>query len=153
MDYPLINGHRFDWSSVRIAFNGALFTAVKSVNYSNKLDPGYIRGTNSQYIGRTRGEYSPGGSIEFYKEEYYDFIKTITANGARGYMEVAFGMTVQYETFGRAVLTDTIAGARITSDEDDHGESPDGLSIKCDLSPMYILRNGFSPIDPSVFRR
>ena len=156
--YPLINGHRYDWSSVRITIDGIPYTGVKSINYRQTLTPGIVRGTRSQPTGRTRGIYEPEGSIELYKEDYQDIITALAMAGARGYMEVAFQIMVQYSQAGMGlpgvpVLTDMLAGCRIASDEDSPSEGADPFTVNCDLSIMYVLRNGLSALSPDQLLR
>lgn len=151
--YPFINGHRFSWSSVRIDIDGIPYTGVKSINYKQTLTPGVVRGTRSQPTGRTLGQYEPEGSIEMYKEDYQQLISALSAGGTRGYMEVAFQILVQYSSPGLTVVTDTLAGVRLASDEDSPSESPDALTVSSDLSIMYLLRNGLSALSPDQLLR
>lgn len=151
--YPLINGHRFDWSSVRVTIDGVPYTGVKSINYRQALTPAVVRGTRAQPTGRTRGIYEPEGSIELYKEDYQEVIKALSANGLRGYMEYAFQIIVQYSSPNQAVITDTLAGVRLASDEDAPAEGGDPFTVNCDLSIMYVLRNGLSALSPDQLLR
>lgn len=151
--YPLINGHRYDWTSVQITIDGIPYTGVKSLSYRQTLTPGVVRGTRSQPTGRTRGQYEPEGSIEMYKEDYQNLINALSFAGTRGYMETAFQVLAQYSSGVLAVVTDTLVGCRISSDEDSHDESPDGLTVSCDLSIMYILRDGKSALSPEQLLR
>lgn len=153
--YPLINGHRFDWSAVRISIDGITYTGVKSINYRQALTPGIVRGNHSQPTGRTRGIYEPEGSLEMYKEDYQDLIRALSANGTRGYMEYAFQVLVQYSSTAVqiGVVTDTLAGVRLASDEDSPAEGSDAFTVSCDLSIMYVLRNGLSALSPDQLLR
>lgn len=151
--YPLINGHRFDWSSVQVTIDGIRYTGVKSITYRQTLTPGKVRGTRSQVTGRTRGQYDCEGSVEFYKEDYSDIVRALSAFGTRGYMEYAFPIVVQYSSGVLAVKTDVLAGCRLASDEDAPTESSDGLVVSCDLDIMYITRDGFSALSPDQLLR
>lgn len=151
--YPLINGHRYDWSSVRITIDGIPYTGVKALSYKQTLTPGVVRGTTSQVTGRTRGQYEAEGTIELWKEDYQVLIAALSAGGTRGYMETAFTALSQYSSGVLSVVKDTLAGVRLTSDEDSHNESADGLSVSCDLSIMYLLRNGLSALAPDQLLR
>jgi len=151
--YPLVNGHRCDWSSVRINAAGKSYTGVKSINYRQALTPGVMRGTRSQPTGRTRGIYEPEGSLEMYKEDYQELITDLAKGGTLGYMEVSFQVVVQYTPSGLAVITDTLAGVRLASDEDSPSEGSDPLTVSCDLSIMYVLRNGLSALSPEQLLR
>jgi hypothetical protein len=151
--YPLISGNRFDWSCVTLTVDGLPYTGVKSISYRQSLSPGEVRGTRAQVTGRTRGQYTAEGSIELYKEDYQALILALSAAGTRGYMEHAFTTVVQYSSGVLGVVTDTLTGCRLTSDEDSPSESGDALTISSDLSIMYLLRNGLSALSPEQLLR
>lgn len=151
--YPFINGHRFDWSSVIITIDGIPYTGVKSITYRQTMTPGLVRGTRAQVTGRTRGQYECEGSLEMYKEDFQLMITALSQLGTRGYMEASFQTMVQYSSGVLATVTDTLAGCRLSSDEDSQSESPDGMVVSCDLSIMYILRNGLSALSPDQLLR
>lgn len=150
--YPLINGHRFDWTSVVCTIDGIPYTGIKSITYKQALTPGIVRGTRSQPTGRTRGQYEPEGSFEMYKEDYQLLIAALSLNGVRGYMEVAFPILVQYSS-GLSVVSDLLAGCRLSSDEDSGAEGSDAMVVSCDLSIMYVLRDGLSALAPEQLLR
>ena len=158
--YPLINGMRYDWSSVRLLLAGRRFVGVKEFNYSDKLTPGKARGTTAQIIGRTRGEYEAQGSITLYKEDWADFLSILgtltastsglnTATGAPpGFMEVAFDIVATFaESPASPVQTDTCQGCRIVNVESSNSQSADPLVVKLDLDIIMINRNGSLPLN------
>ncbi len=67
--YPMIGGRRYSWASIVVNVGSRQFIGVKSINYSDKLDPTTISGTGQNIIGGTAGKYSAEGDIEFYQEE------------------------------------------------------------------------------------
>lgn len=69
LQFPLINGVRYSWSSVVVSVGPAQFIGVKSVNFNEKLDPATIHGTGQNILGTTAGMYSADGDIEFYQAE------------------------------------------------------------------------------------
>lgn len=145
--YPLINGLRFDFSSVTIRIGTQLFNGVKSLKYSQTLEPGIVRGNRSQVIGRTRGPLDSEGSIELYRSEFQDLISALVAlptagAGALGYMEVPFDITAVYAEVGVPPITDVIVGARIKKHELSGQEGGDALTVACDLHVMSILMGG-----------
>lgn len=151
--YPFINGHRYDWSSVAITIDGIPYTGIRSITYRQTLTPGIVRGTRAQPTGRTRGQYEPEGSVEIYKEDYQQIIQALSLGGTRGYMEVTFPIVVQYSSGLLGVLSDTLAGCRLASDEDSPAEGSDPMVVSCDLSVMYVLRNGLSALSPDQLLR
>lgn len=147
LQYPLINGHRFDFSSVEISAGARLFNGVKSLKYSQTLEPGKVRGNRSQVIGRTRGPLDSDGSIELYRLEFQELIATLAAlRPGVGYMEAAFDITVTYAEAGSTVIQDVLQGCRIKKHENNGQEGGDALTVACDLDIMMVLPGGVAPI-------
>lgn len=148
MNYPLINGNRFDFSSVEFNLQNVLFAGgVKEMNYKHKLEPGKVYSNHAQPIGRTRGQYTPEAGFTMYKSEYQQLVALL----GPGYMEVSFPITVMYAEPGSDVVSDVLMGCRIMSDEDTGGEGGDPLAVAVELDFMYLIRNGVSPINPARF--
>lgn len=151
LQYPLINGTRFDFSSVQLSVPGIgrVFEGVKSITYSDELNPGKLRGTRSQVIGRTRGQYEASGSLEMYASEAQSFIDAL----GPGYMERVFLVNIGYSEPSMADLTyaDQLVGCRIKKVENSGNEGEEGLAIKFDLDVMHIVRNGKVPVSPPQF--
>lgn len=141
IDYPLINGTRFEYASIEIKAAGKRYVGVKSIDYSQDLEPGQVYGTHAQKIGRTRGELKPDGSMEMYKEEATNLIVGL----GPGYMEVVFDIVVNYSE-GLNIVTDTIKGCRIKKVSDSHSQGTDAITTKLDLDVMSILFNGIKPM-------
>lgn len=153
--YPLINGLRFDFSSVTIRIGTQLFNGVKSLKYSQTLEPGIVRGNRSQVIGRTRGTLDSEGSIELYRSEFQDLITALIAlpnagAGALGYMEVPFDITAIYAEVGSTPITDVLVGCRIKKHELSGQEGSDAITVACDLHIMSVLMGGAggTPVAP-----
>lgn len=141
--FPLINGVRFDFSSVEIHIGAEVFNGIKEITYKHTLDPGMMRGTRAAVMGRTRGKYDPEASITFYKSEYQDFIAAIGNN----YMLREFNVTVIYQELpALELVTDNLLQCRLKSSENSHSEGEDALVVKCDLSIMRILESGLDPV-------
>lgn len=140
--YPLINGLRFDYSSVEIAVGSATIVGVSELSYSSKLEPGKVRGTSAQVNGRTRGQYEAEGSMTLFKQEADELLALL----GPGFMEVAFPVTVHYAESGQPLITDRLIGARIKSMENSHKEGSDALTVKFDLDLIAIVHNGLAPI-------
>lgn len=150
--YPLINGVRYDWSSVDIKIDGLIYGGVKEISYSNSLEPGKLRGNKAQFIGRTRGEYSAEASITLYRLEYHALIEALWAKG--GYMEVSFNIFASYSEAPPApVITDHLLGCRIKKDDFSGSEGGDPQAVKLDLDLMMMLPNGREPISTNQFGR
>ena len=148
--YPNINGLRLDWSCVELRLGALIFTGVKSVTYKHALEPGELRGTRAQLIGRTRGKYSADASVELYRQEYDAFITQLSAFGAPlglGYMEVSFDMQCSYAATLLDIPTvDRVIGCRLKQADRTHSEGEEPFTIKCDLHAMYIVEGGKLPM-------
>lgn len=163
VSYPVVNGFRFDFSSIQFRVNGRPFPGIKSLNYNSGMDPGLMRGTAAQVLGRTRGQYNAEGNIELFREDSDDFLtliapQSLTTQGqgvqGTGYMETAFDIVVTYfepiQGAGPAVQTDVLRGCRIKKDDASHSQGSDPLSVKFDLHIMLLLKNGKAPIGASA---
>src|SRR5687767_2875869 len=149
IQFPLINGHRYDWSSAVIKLGGVLFNGITELTYRHALEPGELRGNRAQIIGRTRGSYSAEGSITLAKLEYADLIRQL----GDGYMEKAFDITASYQPSSDSadVVTDFLRGCRITSAENSHSEGGDVLVVRCDLSIMWIAEAERTAVAKPIF--
>ncbi len=145
ISYPMINGNRFDFSSVQFTIAGVTFNGVADVNYKHALKPGELRGTRSKMIGRTRGKYEASGDITLFKSEFQQLVTLLGSQGL-GYMETSFDIIVTYNELGNVPVTDTLVGCRITDDSDSGKEGGDPTQVKLELNIMYMLRNGVSPL-------
>lgn len=151
ISYPLVNGIRYDWSSVLFDINGIKFQGFKSVDYSASLTPGKIRGNRAQVVGRTRGSYDATGSAEVWKA---DFLNVLAVLGD-GFMETSFNITASYSevTTPNLIITDQLVGCRIVKHSDQGSEGEEPLTVKLDLDMLYIAPNGQVPINPLQFAR
>lgn len=153
---PLINGFRFEWSSVELAVDGSQkYVGVKGLDYTSSLKGNKVYGTSALPIGRTRGQYDATGKLSLYKEESGDFIAYLaTKNPSTGIFEAVFDITVNYsEKIAGQVQTDKLIGCRITSRNDSHAQGGDGLSVDYELDIMSVMygTNAGSTLVPAVF--
>lgn len=143
--FPLINGSRFDFSSVEVKVGPLVFLGIKELTYKHTLDPGMMRGTRAMVAGYTRGKYEAEGSITFYKSEYQLFIVTL----GPGYLEKFFPIVAHYsEAPALPIVTDFLNGCRLKSAENSHSEGEDALVVKCDLLVSSLLEGGVPPLSP-----
>ncbi|MBI2388638.1 MAG: hypothetical protein HYV09_03390 [Deltaproteobacteria bacterium] len=141
IEYPLINGFRYDFSSIVFHINGDLVLGVKEIAYKNSRERGEVRGTALQRLAKTRGQYKCEASCTLFRREFDELIVTL----GDGYQDIVFPITVSYANDGQPLVTDTVVGC--TLDEDDHSNSAgtDPTEVKVTLNPMYILMNGIAP--------
>ena len=154
---PLINGNRYSFASIELRLLGKRYFGVKSINYSDSLEPGEVRGTDPQLIGRTKGKYSADASIEMYLREFDDFAAQLASQAgavglpnATGYMEIPFDVIVSFAEDGAPVITHEIIGARIKKSDHSNAEGSDAISVKNDLHVMVIRKNGVDSVTPIV---
>jgi len=143
ISYPLINGLYFDWSSVEINIDGDVVVGIKEITYSDTTEPGEVRGTAPNLIGRTRGEYKVEGSFTMYKPQAQELI----AKFGDGWMEKVFVINVSYADDGQDTITDVLTGCRIKKFEDSPKAGNEAAEVKFDLHLMYIKRNDLAPVN------
>jgi hypothetical protein len=150
---PIVNGRRYDFTSVEISINGVPLVgrAISSINDSDTLEPGVVRGGSALPLGLTRGEYSAEMSLEMPKEESRMFLAALAATSlgtgsALGYMESRFEVSVAYaEGFGQT-QTDRLNGCRVKRVDESHARGSDGLTVRFECFVQYVNRDGLSPL-------
>lgn len=157
--YPLINGHRFSFSSLQIQLAAKKTIGFKSISYKSSLKPAIVRGTNAQVVGRTRGVHESSGELVLYQEDWADFLAVLsTLSGFTsglspgglppGFMEVSWDAAVGYsETPVSPVQLNLLKGCRITDIDESHEEGEEALSVKLSLSILMIQYNGAYPVN------
>ena len=142
---PQVNGNRYSFASIDFQLLGKRYFGVKAINYSDGLDPGEVRGTAPQLIGRTKGKYSAEGSIEIYEAEFADFAAALLAAGPNlgftnsvGIMEIPFEVSVSYAEENSPTITDTLVACRVKKIDKSRSEGTDPTTVKLDLHIMSI---------------
>lgn len=142
-DYPTFNGKRHDWSSIKFDIQGARMRGLKDLSYKHSLEPGELRGTAAQVLGRTLGTYSAEASFTCALAEYQALITEM----GTGYLEQEFNITAKYAVAkGDPINTVEILGCRIKSADNSHSQSNEPLMVKVELSVMLIRENGINPM-------
>ncbi|MGW8285753.1 MAG: hypothetical protein ACWGPR_08545 [Candidatus Deferrimicrobiaceae bacterium] len=146
----LINGKRFDHSSHEIAIDGIPVQNIRSITFSESLEPGIQRGTSALKLGRSRGMYDAEGSIEMYVEDFDALCVVLAAKGLGGYMEAEFDVTIViYEVGANTPTNIRLRGCRITNAEQSSEEGGDVTMTTASLNIMTILRNGIQAVSPA----
>lgn len=142
--FPLINGVRYDYSSIEIVAEGKRYPGIKAINYKDSLKPGHARGTSARITGRTRGTVENSGDFEMYKGFVEEFLAALVSKGGGtlGYGEVEFLVVCSYQARGMPLVTDELIGCRITDLEDGHQEGEEPLTVKATLDVLRVKRNG-----------
>ncbi len=147
--YPLIDGHKHDFSSVEIQGStdeGAPFilTAVSELTYNQALTPGVVRGTKSQPLAFTQGKLDPGeGSVSLPLEDAQELRVSL----GNGYMAKQFKIVANYAADGSPTITDELIGVRITDEETTgSGDSEDSIMVTFSLMYLRGTRGGLDPV-------
>ena len=134
----IINGIKYDWSSVRIDIEGTENIGIKELTWEETLEPGILRGTRSQKIGRTRGEHDSTGTLVMYTESWYDLLETL----GDGYGEVSFNVLVEFADTDQPTSTAELRGCRITSKSNGGSQGTEPAEVSLDIDIMLIKENG-----------
>jgi hypothetical protein len=142
MNYPMVNGHRYSFSSIEVDLDGRQHVGWSAVNFTDTLEPGIVRGTHAQILGRTRGDYTCEASLTGYVEEINEFL----ADLGDGWMERIFDVTVTFAEANGPTHTVEIRQCRIQSIAHAHAQGTDPLSVDMTLHPLVIIREGMNPL-------
>ena len=145
--YPLINGVKYDWSSIEITLGDAgIFIGISELSYSDSNDKGIVRGTGVEKLARTKGEYDAEGSLTMYKKDFSVFLAALTGDGATGYFDTPFDITVMYSApGGDGTTTDRLIGCELKSAEGGGSQGTDPSAESFDIDIMHIERDGILP--------
>jgi hypothetical protein len=151
ISYPLVNGNRYSFVSIEAVIAGLPVLGISSINYSDKLDPGIVKGTSMNILGMTAGDRTMTCDIEMLRLEWDNLLSSLTAIGLGGYGLAFFDIFVSYSEATAAALTnDSILGCRITEAAASNQKGTDPTMIKLTIQPTSVLMNG-SPIAPPDF--
>ena len=144
LTYPLIQGNRYSWSSVRVNIGNQQYLGVKSINFNEKVDPQKIHGTGQNIIGATAGMYDADGDIEVYQQEADEIITVLGV----GWGNKPLTVTVQYEDDGQPSVTKTLI-VRFTSRTQGGSESGEAMTSKFTMFFLApIDNNGITMVPP-----
>jgi hypothetical protein len=143
--YPLINGHRYSFSSIELIINGLPnVVGFSSINYKPSLKASMVYGSRPQPLGRTRGKAEFTFDFEMYRLEFEILKATLGTVAILGYGETQFDTIVQYWEALQPVVTDTILAARIEEVDLSNADGADPSKVKVTCSALSILLNGMS---------
>lgn len=138
VQYPLINGSMFSYSSIEWKLNGLIFRGFKSINYSRKRDRPPQYGNSPDPLGKPVGKNTYTADGELYLAEFRNFVTQLGA----GYGDVYFTAYVTYTQPGQITIQDQILGCTLDEVTASFSEGTDALSAKFALNPLKILWNG-----------
>lgn len=142
--YPDVNGVRVSYCSIELDIDGTKLKGVRSINYKETTEIPKIRGLSAKPIGRTRGNSDFEGDIELYREEWDELVAKLSQNGAVGFSETSWPVSITYAEPSdlSKTVTDRLIGVRFHSPEIANSESADATVVKVMLSIMDIAWNG-----------
>jgi hypothetical protein len=151
LQYPLINGYRWDYSAITYAAGGVPLPGVVGVDYAEELKKGEIYANGSpQKIGETLGQLKPTLSFDILAEEYENFIIALCAlNGTpgSGYKTVRWDLGIAKQDGSGLtpgpLYKDLCRGVSINKDSSSFKvPGLEGLVQKVECSFFYLYRNG-----------
>ncbi len=146
LEYPLINGVRYSWASVKVNVNNTQFLGCKSINFSEKVDPQKIHGTGQNIIGATAGMYDADGDAEFYQQE----ADTIISSLGVGWGNRPLTITVQYIDDGQPTVTKTLT-VRFVGRTQGGSESAEAMTSKFTMFFLApVVDNGITMVPPGA---
>lgn len=138
----LINGYVYDHGDLTMKVDGKEIPDVKELKYSTKREIGKFRGTSPIARGRTRGTADFEGSMVLLRSTFDQLIE----QWGNGWMEKEFDIVATYGNDGQPLVTDTLLGCTIVSDEITSSEGADANEVSIGLDVKGILRNGKAPM-------
>ena len=145
--FTIINGKAYSHSSCEIRIDDVPTPFIKEIKYSDNLEPGEVRGTSAQLLSRTRGDYKAEASLTFSSRGAAEECRERWGDG---WMERIFDISVTMKEDDMSTIIDTIVKCRVKKSETGSSQGSDPNEESWELHPMYILKNGWSPISGLV---
>lgn len=143
--FPLINGNRYDFSSVEVLVEGVPYRGIKAIDYEESLDGQKQWGTSARPLGRTRGKYDAKASLEIFVEDAVVLRQVLAGASGGGWGEAIFTVVIAYAEL--AVSPPNVVklfGCRVMKPAASHAQGNEGLTERWELDVMDITRNGIS---------
>ena len=142
MQYPLINGLRYDWTSISIMINGnRRELGATSLDFDDPLEGNLVFGNHAQSLGSTRGTQSCSASVEMLKAEAEQWVRDM----GPGYKEKYFPIVVRFSENGTSSEV-RLEGCRIKADPFSGAQGGDALKVKFDLMVLRVIRDGIQGV-------
>jgi hypothetical protein len=163
-NYYTINSVRYQFASLELNFGipgfGAPTLGLQSIDYSDSLEPGELRGTSPAVLASTTGKYSTEAKIKLPKAESNFLVQQInsfaasnpdpTTGAVMGYGQLQWTATLNYYDIGQPLQTDQLFGAKIKKMADAPKVGNEPLMVDIDLFLMALSRNGYFMVNPST---
>lgn len=150
-----VNGNQLDWGSGKFKIDGALYSGVTAIEYSDGLEVGLAYGMGRHHgpRGRTAGKYTPEPLVVTCWESTAKSIRddlALKAPDGRSFGRVVVPITVQYIEADDAIVTVDAQECRLVKIETSHEEGPEGLQKKLTFSVMRYVYDGLTLYDSSA---
>lgn len=157
-EYPLIDGEYVSWANVDCSlevYDGPSFQTrdYSKIDWSDKLEPGAVRGTGPKKRGRTVGEYDADATIEMYIDAARKFLKSLNQIKPGQAGLVVFDVNLQYAPLGTSpidqlfggddgIITVQLVGCRIKNRSGSNANGTEGTTLSFPLDVMQVLVDG-----------
>ena len=146
IQYPLINGFRHSFVSIKLKLDGDDCLAFKSLNYNSTRTRSQPYGRHPDPLGKTRGTNEYKADAEIYLAEFHKFLKDQLGPG---YADKMFSIYVTHDEEGSDLIEDVITGCSIDSIDASHSQGTDATTRKLDFGPLKIIYSGVNDVvDP-----
>lgn len=136
--YPLINGYRHSFSSIKLQIARLTIIGFKSISYDRSRSRTMVYGNSADPIGKTRGKNEYKMEAELYLAEYNFLMQSL----GNGYGDQFFQVFVDADEDGSDIVHDVATGCTLDSSEAGGSEGTDPLVRKVTFNPIKILFGG-----------
>lgn len=133
--------NRFSFVSLAISLAGRSFTEISGISYNDTLNRSFIYGHSPYPVGRLRGSYAAGASLQILKEEHINLLNFLGQRWATK----EFDIVCSYIEPPQPQSTDQLIACSFSSKKDAWKYSADPLYVEADLTVVKIIRNGLNP--------
>jgi hypothetical protein len=140
--YPVVRGVRYDHASAEISVNGTIFVGIESIEWTETLEPGIIRGTRPEKLARTLGEHDAEGSFSMPLEDANALIQGL----GNGYMATVFDVVINYSNQGQNNTNVVLVGCRITEAGGSSEAGGDPTMVEFSIDIMRVEVNGLRAV-------
>ncbi len=139
--YPLINGARPDFASIRISLvnTGAIaipgnLIGFEAIDYQDETSAKFMHLTRSKPVILSRGKYRAHGSIDWFLEEHRVITRYLTSMQQGGFGDAIFNITISYsQTQTSPLITDELRRVRIVGNQQRGQHGGPALTTKTPL--------------------
>jgi hypothetical protein len=140
LQYPLINGHTYSFTSIELTVDDTVCVGVTEVNYNESINSVVVYGSDPRRAGRTVGPRKMTADLKLLRREWDVVLAKLGGNFGRLKILVVVCYSVGAD---QPVITDTVEGY-IAGVDSSNQEGTDPSSVTLTLDPTDITWNGKS---------